>query len=389
MTGATLLLTNDFPPMPGGEAVWYASMCAAAVRRDPKGADRVLVLAPRLPGDAAFDAQQPYRIIRRQVPVSAHPAARLCQLVLLGAAAFGIAGRGRIRAIHVGHLYLGPIALTLHALRRVPYVLYLHGGEMAPYMRFRAIRWIARAVVRRADAVVVNSAFTLRHFADMGILHPRTEIIAPPVDTDRFRPGADGAGIRRRYGINGEKVLLTVGRLVPRKGHDTIIRALPRVREDVGPVRYLIAGAGPDEPRLRALARDVGCAEDVVFAGRVADDELPALYAACDVFVMPSRSLAARDGLEGFGLVFLEAAACAKPTVGGRSGGVADAVVDGTTGLLVDPLDIDGLCGALTRLLGDAGLAARLGTAGRLHAVALGSASSAALGRVWRVSDAP
>jgi phosphatidylinositol alpha-1,6-mannosyltransferase len=384
MTGATLLLTNDFPPMPGGEAVWYASMCAAAARRDPAAADRVVVLAPQLPGDAAFDAAQAYRIIRSRVPVSSRPAARVCQLILLGAAAAGIVRRDRIRSLHVGHLYLGPIALVLNALCGVPYVLYLHGGEMAPYMKFRVVRGIARAVVRRAHAVVVNSTFTRRHFAAIGISHPRTEIVAPPVDTDRFHPGLDGAEVRRRYGLNGEKVLLTVGRLVARKGHEAVIRALPRIRRDVGAVRYLIAGTGPEEPRLRALARDTGCDADVVFAGRVPDDQLPALYAACDVFVMPSRTLPARDGLEGFGLVFLEAGACAKPAVGGRSGGIADAVVDGATGILVDPLDIDGLSGALVRILRDAELSARFGAEGRRHALAVGAASSAALARLWK-----
>lgn len=382
MRRTSLLLTNDFPPMPGGEAVWYARMCAAAAGRNP-AADHVLVLAPRVRGDHVFDAQQPYRVIRTPAPVSSHPAARLWQMLVLGVTAFGVVRARRVAAIHVGHLYLGPIALMLRALWHVPYVLYLHGGEMTPYMRFRLVRWVVRAVVRRARIVVVNSAFTVRHFAALGISHPRTEVVAPPVDTDRFRPDGEGADVRDRYGIDGAKVVLTVGRLVPRKGHDTVIRALPRIRNDVGAVRYLVAGAGPDESRLRALASEVGCADEVIFAGRVPDGQLPGFYAACDAFAMPSRSLNERDGIEGFGLVFLEAGASGKPVVGGRSGGVADAVIDGATGFLVDPLDVDGLAAALTRVLRDPVLSARLGAAGRQRAEALAAASSEVLARVW------
>ncbi|HLY24669.1 MAG TPA: glycosyltransferase family 4 protein [bacterium] len=383
MTRTLLLITNDFPPMAGGEAVWYARMCTAAVRRGPAVSDRVLVLAPKLRGDVAFDARQPYSVIRRRVPVSTHPAARLWQLLLLGIAAFGIVRRERVRMVHIGHLYLGPIALALKALRNIPYVLYLHGGEMAPYMRFRLIRRVAEATVRNAHVVVMNSGFTRRHFASLGISHPHVEIVAPPVDIERFQPGIDTAAVRRRYGIDGQKVLLTVGRLVTRKGHDTVIRVLPRLRKEVGPVRYLIAGAGPDEPRLRALARETGCDGEVVFVGPVPDEHVPGLYAACDVFVMPNRSLDERDGVEGFGLVFLEAGASGKPAIGGRSGGVEDAVLDGKTGILVDPLDLDGLSEALLRVLRDPGLSARLGAEGRRRAAALASASAAALARVW------
>jgi len=183
--------------------------------------------------------------------------------------------------------------------------------------------------------------------------------------------------------LNGARLILTVGRLVERKGHDVVIRALPGIRRAVGPVRYLIAGAGPEEARLRTLAREVGCADDVVFAGHVDDRDLPLFYAACDVFVMPSRALEQRDGIEGFGIVFLEAGACGKPVVGGRSGGIADAVLDGITGVLVDPRSVDEVTGALTRLLQDRGEAARMGGEGRRRAEALQTAWHRTLEATW------
>ena len=166
-------------------------------------------------------------------------------------------------------------------------------------------------------------------------------------------------------------MILTVGRLVERKGHDMVIRALPGIERAVGPVRYVVAGAGPEEPRLRALAREVGCASDVRFIGPVSGEDLAALYSACDVFVMPSRALAQRDGVEGFGIVFLEAGACAKPVVGGRSGGITDAVLDGVTGMLVDPADGAELQAVLIRLLDDPVEAQRLGARGRQRVEAL------------------
>jgi phosphatidylinositol alpha-1,6-mannosyltransferase len=136
-------------------------------------------------------------------------------------------------------------------------------------------------------------------------------------------------------------------------------------------VRYVVAGAGPEEPRLRDLAREVGCAAHVRFIGSVSGEDLEALYAACDIFVMPSRALAQRDGVEGFGIVFLEAGACAKPVVGGRSGGISDAVLDGVTGLLVDPTDAAELEAVLIRLLDDPVEARRLGAQGRQRVEAL------------------
>jgi len=376
-----LLITNDFRPMAGGEARVYERICAT-VRPD-----RVVVLAPRMPGDRAFDRRQPYRVVRRWTPTNPHPLARLTQVFFLFMSAARVIRREQIGVVHIGHLYLGVIGLALRRLFKIPYVIYLHGGEMAAYMRVRGIEAIARAVVRNASTVVVNSTFTRTLYAAKNMANSHTELLAMGADTTQFHPGLDGRRIRARYGLDGTKVLLTVGRLVERKGHEAVLRALGRVRQAVGPVRYLIAGRGPEEERLRALARALGIADQVLFVGHVPDDELPYLYAACDVFVMPSRALAQRDGVEGFGIVFLEAGACGKPVIGGRSGGIADAVIDGVTGLLINPTDADDLADALIRLLGNPAQAARLGAQGRQRAVELESAWRAALQCLWNEPD--
>jgi phosphatidylinositol alpha-1,6-mannosyltransferase len=372
-----LLITNDFPPVVGGVATYYARICATAPAQD------ILVLAPRFPGDRVFDEGQPFCVVRRRVPVSSHPLARLCQIVMNLVHALLIVRRQHVDAVHIGHLHLGPVGFALNRLLSVPYVIYLHGGEMAAYMRFRAVRSIVRGVVRRAQRVIVNSSFTRQHFEALGIPLPRVEVLTMSVNVDRFRRDLDTRQVRARYGLDGHRVILTVGRLVERKGHDLVIRALNRLQDAVGQIRYVIVGRGPEEARLVSLAREQGCEGQVQFLGYASDEDLPYLYAACDVFVMPSRALAQRDGIEGFGIVFGEAGACGKPVVGGNSGGIADAIDDGVTGILVDPTDADALADTLATLLLDQGEAARLGKQGRRRAEALQTAWTATVARLW------
>lgn len=372
-----LLITNDFPPMTGGEATWYSRVCAAVTP------DKIVVLAPSLPGANAFDQHQAYRIVRRWAPVTRNPLGRLIQIVLFFLHGAGLVRRERVAAVHIGHLYLGLVGLGIKAATGTPYVLYLHGGEMAPYLRLPAIRRIVCAIVGHAAMVVVNSAYTQHQYESLGLSLSQVVTLTMGVDTRRFRPDVDGAEVRARYGLDGAKVILTVGRLVERKGHDMVIRALPRLQEAVGPVRYLIVGAGPEIDRLRTLARDLGCAATVVFTGRVREDELPQFYCASDIFAMPNRNVARRDGVEGFGIVFLEAGATGRPVIGGRAGGVADAVVDGTTGILVDAENERDVAAALTRLLRDPDECMRLGRAGRQRAEQLESAWALEVARLW------
>jgi phosphatidylinositol alpha-1,6-mannosyltransferase len=373
----SLFITNDFPPMLGGLATLYSRLCAAAPL------DRVLVLAPGVRGGALFDQKQPYRILRRWAPTNIHPIVRLLQVGSLLVGALRAVPRERISRIHLGHLYLGPIGLVVKRLYKTPYIIYLHGGDMAGYTRWRTVRRVVGAILRSAELVVVNSAFTRDYYRGLGFDLPRVEILTMPVSLERFSPDLDVAPVRLRYGLDGARVLLTVGRLVARKGHDLVIKSLPRVVESVGDVRYIIVGSGPEEERLRALTQAMNCAERVIFARSVSDEEIPLLYAACDVFVMPSRALATRDGVEGFGIVFLEAGASGKPVVGGRSGGISEAVVDGTTGLLVDPFSTNELESTLITLLGDRGQAKRLGAEGRVRAERLESAWVQAVERIW------
>jgi phosphatidylinositol alpha-1,6-mannosyltransferase len=166
-----------------------------------------------------------------------------------------------------------------------------------------------------------------------------------------------------------DQVILSVGNLVARKGHDMVIRALPRLRLIVPEVTYLIVGQGSYRTQLENLARSLGIRDCVIFAEWVSAEDLPDIYALSDVFVMPSREQLEACDVEGFGLVFLEASACAKPVVGGRSGGIPDAISDGVTGLLVNPYEPEDIANALARLLTDNSLAIRLGQQGRFRVI--------------------
>ena len=224
--------------------------------------------------------------------------------------------------------------------------------------------------LRRADRVLAVSRFTANLVQKFGVFPDRIVIVHPGCDSDHFRPLCPTMELRQKLlgDRHKDKVILSIGNLVARKGHDMVIRALPRLRETVPEVTYLIVGEGSNRIQLENLAIALGVRDRVVFAGPLAED-LPDIYALSDVFVMPSREQIEECDVEGFGLAFLEASACAKPVVGGRSGGIPDAIVDGGTGLLVNPHDPEDIANALARLLTNNHLAIRFGQQGRTWVV--------------------
>ena len=245
-----------------------------------------------------------------------------------------------------------------------PYICWLHGEELGYASTSRELQMLARRVYRGASAVIANSNNSKQLLVSgWGVPDSRVHVIHPGVDTERFQPDVDGRALRARAASDRDVLFLSVGRLQRRKGHDMVLRALAEVRRTVPHVRYAIVGDGPHLSTLEAEAAQLGVSDIVHFAGLTNEAQLPAWYAACDVFVMPNRS----DGVdfEGFGIVFLEAAAAAKPVVGGRSGGVPEAVEDGATGWLVDGESTAELVAVMARLASSPNERRRLGEAGR------------------------
>jgi phosphatidylinositol alpha-1,6-mannosyltransferase len=253
-------------------------------------------------------------------------------------------------------------------LRAAPYVVVAHGGEITGYARMPGSHALARRVMRGAAAVVAAGSYPA-HAADDAAGRPLAGVVIPPgVDGARFRPADSDAraATRRRFGLDPDRPLvLGLSRLVPRKGFDVVIEAMSGVDGSaLDGVQLAIGGAGRDRSRLERLARG-----RVQFLGRVTDADLPALYACADVFAMCCRDRWRGLEAEGFGIVFLEAAACGVPAVAGRSGGSHEAVADGETGFVVPPRDVDAVRRAIGRLIDDEELRARLGAAARRRAV--------------------
>lgn len=368
MRGGTrhLLITHTFPPRVGGREAYLYNLFS---RLDPA---RVTVLTPDREGDwESFDRQSPFPIlrIRREALEWFFQGGRKRRLQWFAYLATLRLRRG-IGLVHCGvALPDGMTGLLLKRTLGLPYVQYVFGLEIArPALRLwtrERIGW----VLGEAERVVAISRATARLAVRLGARPDRIVLVPPGVDVGVYHPDPEaGARVRQRHGLDDRRVILTLGRLVARKGHDLVIRALPRVLEAVPDVVYLIAGDGPDRERLETLARELGVAGRLVFAGRVPDEEVVAYYNAADVLAMPSREEPEKGDVEGFGIVFLEANACGKPVVGGRSGGVMDAVSDGVTGFLVDPQDPAELASRLVELLQDPDLARRMGKAGRVRA---------------------
>ncbi len=346
-----LLLTWDFPPVRGGIQTWMLELA----RRLPDA--KVRVLAPAVPGDVAFDASSGCRVTR----LGSARLGRIPWLIHLCATTLWECITRRPDVIVCGHVTTAPAALLARLLLGTPYVVFTYGYEIRRKRRKRQLRFL----LRNAKLVVACSEFTRNAVLALGVSVERTRILYPGVDTHHFTPDTRHLTPDTKRG-NGRATLLTVARLAELyKGHDTTIRALPLVRAKCPDVRYVIAGDGPLRDYLGRVAESVGVEREVRFLGEVTDDELPDLYRACDAFVLLSRESPSKGGAEGFGIVCIEAGACGKPVVAGRSGGLVDAVDHDKSGLLVDPQDIGAAAVALVSVLNDPAVADRLGKEGR------------------------
>ena len=249
--------------------------------------------------------------------------------------------RRRPSLVVAGHAGLAPLAGLSKRLLGVPCIVWLYGVEIG------GLRGRSRlAALRRADRLVAISRHTRRELAAVAPAESSRSVVLPCAVGDRFGPGG-GEAVRRRLGMDRAPMLLTVARYdagESYKGYDLVLRALPAVLTQCPDTRYVLVGQGDDLPRVRALARDLGVGDAVIFAGRVSDEELPAWYDACDLFVMPSRG-------EGFGLVYVEALACGKPVIAGDRDGASDALLDGRLGRMVDPDDPERLAEAVLEFL--------------------------------------
>jgi phosphatidylinositol alpha-1,6-mannosyltransferase len=352
-----LVVTNDFPPRPGGIQSYLHALATRLPDQD------IVVYAPSWEDDSGshpeFDARQPFPVIRHEgglmlpTPAVARRAreilrAEQCDTVWFGAAA--------------------PLALLTPALRRAGaerVIASTHGHEVG-WSMLPVARQALRRIGATTDVVTFVSKYTRSRFAAAFGPMAALEYLPSGVDTQQFQPNfAARKEIRTRYGLGDRPTVVCVSRLWPRKGQDMLIKALPRIRERVPEAALLLVGGGPYADRLRAMAEQLGVAEHVIMTGRVPWEELPAHFVAGDVFAMPCRTHGRGLDVEGLGIVYLEASASGLPVVAGQSGGAPETVRDGVTGHVVDGREVAQISDKVANLLADPTWASEMGEAGR------------------------
>jgi phosphatidyl-myo-inositol dimannoside synthase len=354
-----LLVTNDFPPRRGGIQSYLGEFVGRLV---DSGSHELTVYAPQWKGAGGFDDSARaagYRVVRHSRT-----------LMLPGPAVDGrmrrLIGEHGIETVWFGAA--APLALLARRARQAGASRVLastHGHEVG-WSMLPVARSVLRRIGEDTDVVTFVSRYTRSRFAPAFGPAASLEYLPPGVDTDRFRPDPAGrAALRDRYRLGERPTVVCLSRLVPRKGQDMLIKALPSIRRRVDGAALVIVGGGPYLEELRTLAQSCGVADDVTFTGAVPGGELPAHHALADVFAMPCRTRGGGMDVEGLGIVFLEASASGVPVIAGESGGAPEAVQHNKTGLVVDGRSVDKVADAVTELLVDRDRAAAMGAAGR------------------------
>jgi phosphatidyl-myo-inositol dimannoside synthase len=359
-----LLVTNDFPPRRGGIQSYLHELVGQLLQSDNDYS--LTVYAPKWKGCAEFDeeaAAAGYRVVR-------HPTT-----LMLPAPGVDDRMRRLIANNDIETVWFGaaaPLALLAPRARSAGagrVIASTHGHEVGWSMLPMA-RNALRRIGDGTDVVTYVSRYTRSRFASAFGPRAALEYVPPGVDTDRFAPDpAARSEMRSRYGLGDRPVIVCLSRLVPRKGQDMLIRALPAIRERVDGATLVVVGGGPYMAMLHRLARQEGIGDHVVFTGGVPGAELPAHHAMADVFAMPCRTRGAGLDVEGLGIVYLEASSSGVPVVAGKSGGAPETVQDDVTGRVVNGWDVDEIATAVGDILADPQRAAEMGAAGRRWAI--------------------
>lgn len=351
-----LLVTGDFPPIKGG----ISTLLYELWKRIPP--ESALVVTPKSQGSDEFDRQQKFKIVRTVY------SPRYLTPLILAITSIILIRKEDIKALLCGEVMTAGLSGYLcKILFGRKYFVYLHGSEFREYRGLWFL--LISLILKNANKVITNSFFSKREFLrNLDISEEKVMVLSPGVDTLRFHPEVDISNVINKYNLKNKKILLTVSRLEENKGIDKMIKLLPGIRQRFPEVIYLIVGKGPEEDYLKDLVADVS-PEGIIFAGEVTDRDLPEYYVAADMFILLTQEVPTRGFVEGFGIVFLEASACGKPIISGRTGGAVEAIVDTQTGFLVDPSNDKEITEAIEKLLTDRELGRKLGRQGRKRMV--------------------
>lgn len=351
-----LLVTNDFPPRRGGIQSYLEQLVAQLVA---SGDHEIVVYAPKWAGAAEYDRHAAYRIVRHNTTLMLpDPLVRYRMQSLIA--------EENIQTVWFGAA--APLALLAGAARDAGASRVLastHGHEVG-WSMVPLARSVLRYIGQNTDVITFVSNYTRGRFASAFGPQAGLEYLPPGVNVERFRPDSLARKrLRAHYGLGERPTVVCVSRLVPRKGQDMLIRALPDIRRQIDDAALILVGGGPYARRLHQLAEKSGVEEHIIFTGGIPGDELPAHYAMADVFAMPCRTRGWGLDVEGLGLVFIEASASGIPVIAGNSGGAPETVRAGESGYLVDGRDHHNIVEAITKILSDPHRGAVMGNAGR------------------------
>lgn len=351
-----LLVTNDLGPRAGG----IESFVLSLVERVPKGC--LIIYTSTQKGSAPFDAQLLERfgavVIRDRAKI-------LLPTPRVNHRAVKILKQYQIKTVWFGAA--APLALMAKQLRAcgaTNIVALSHGHEIW-WAKIPVLKQLLRKIIKDIDHLGYLGQFTKGEIVKASNQIDKLVQIAPGIDTDHFMPKRARADLIKKYRLEDRRVIVSVGRLVHRKGQDKLIESLPKILQSFPEAVLLLVGEGPIKQMLKNTAKQLGVTNNVIFAGRVQHIDLPDYICLGEVFAMPVRSRFAGLEVEGLGIVYLEASACALPVIVGNSGGATDAVIDSVTGLLVDGSDTDQIADAVCKLLTDQSRAKAMGLAGR------------------------
>ncbi len=359
----SLLITGVFPPRVGGSGRWLWEVYSRLPR------ERYAIVAGEHPQAEEFDRTHDLNV--RRLPLAFSDLGyfglpgylqyrRLARVI-----AQQIKGDS-IKAIHCGALLPDAwIGRMLARKFKLPLLVYMHGEETCYANASRQLNWMGQRILRDATLVIANSKNTETICRERwNVESARIRVLHPGVDCTRFVPAPRVLGVRERLGWGDRPVVLTVGRLQPRKGQDMLIRALPEIVRAIPNVLYAIVGDGDDYERLLGLSRELGVEQHVRFHRDLADDDLVRCYQQCDLFALPNRQIG--NDIEGFGMVLVEAQACGKPVLAGNSGGTAETMQPGVTGEIIDCTEPAQVAAKIVDFLRNGERLEQMGDAGRV-----------------------
>jgi phosphatidyl-myo-inositol dimannoside synthase len=351
----TLLFTLEYPPFKGGVATYYGNI----EKYWPKFASASLGLGPD-------DPESRLRVLHNNDGALFSKWLWPRWLPAVGLFKRAVERQG-IQHVIVGQILpLGTIAYRYYKKTGLPYTVILHGMDLALAMKPGRKQLIAKAILANARHIICGNAYTANLAIDYAgeAVKDKIQVVHPGVDSDFYADKAVMDDIRKKHNLINKTVLLSYGRLVKRKGFENVIKAMPEIIKQNPDVHYFISGDGPEKMRILDLSMKY---KNITLLDRLSDKEKNAWLALCDIFIMPSYSEG--PDFEGFGIVFLEANIAGKPVIGGRSGGVPEAIDDGVSGILVEPRDTVEIAKAVLRLANDPGLRQKIGRQGYARAL--------------------